>query len=1073
MPTKRGKSETAGLLVVLSMCFCVAFTEVRAQSAAVDQKHSAAQQAMDRADMLRADWTQASLREAIDLYEKAALIWTSSSEFASASQATLKSGDIYFLFSEYDEALKRYQKTESLAGRTGDWLVKATALSRIGRLQSVLGNNELAQRQLAKALDLFKQHETNRTDIVANAYGEALSNLAEVAYAKGDFVKAREQFKSALEAFRKDRRGEAKVHLFNGYIAGTIGDLEKAVNEINQALEFYHEVNDKLGEGLALTALGLPHSLKRETDRATELHNKAIDIFRAIGDRYSEATALNALGQLYEGVHEYTLARSKYEQALQLFEEIKSVDGISATTCKVGRMHNFSKHPDQALPFYERCLQLSRAAGKRRTEVMALTEIAQVYASQNRPELALQQYQRVRKFYEAIGDLRGQATAWNGYGDTLLQFGQNERALEAGHHTLPLSEKSGDRGVLISTLYNLARANLALGSPEVALSFIRQSLEIIEDLRATVASPDFRVSYFSGVRQHYALCIEILMQLERLHPGHGFAADALVMSERGRARLLLDLINESRANLRQGAAEPLLMRERELRALFGRRAQYRMDLVLSRKDSAEIAAIDDQLAQLKAKYQQVQAEIRQQNPHLLSLEQSAPLNLQQIQNVLRDSDTILLEYALGNERSYLWAITSDSIQWYELPPRKNIEDTARELYRLITARQGRDGQTAENYQSEVKAAEEAYPEKAAYLSQMLLGPLAEQLGSKRLVIVTEGTLQHIPLDALPIPQIASEGTSGTLLIERNEVVVLPSVSTLIAIRSPRNRTSSPSKLVAVIADPVFSNSDDRVQREAGSRGIALASSDANAPEDRTRNGQLPRLTYASEEADAISAVAPWGTTLVIKGFDANRETAMSPDVGQYQILHFATHGFLDSDHPELSGIVLSSVDQNGNTTNGLMPLHDIYSLDLSAELTVLSACQTALGKDIKGEGLIGLTHSFMSAGSNAVVASLWKVDDEATALLMSDFYKSMLQQDMPPSAALRAAKLKLMKERQWRAPYYWAGFVLQGEYTNHIVVARHPWLRTGLVLLVLLILVVAAPLVIKKRKREPSPAQST
>ena len=150
-------------------------------------------------------------------------------------------------------------------------------------------------------------------------------------------------------------------------------------------------------------------------------------------------------------------------------------------------------------------------------------------------------------------------------------------------------------------------------------------------------------------------------------------------------------------------------------------------------------------------------------------------------------------------------------------------------------------------------------------------------------------------------------------------------------------------------------------------------------ESRLRGGGAMRLVHASEEADAIFEAAPRGTGMVAKGFDARRETAMSSLVGEYKIVHFATHGFLNSEHPELSGIVLSMVNTDGNKTNGFMPLHDIYSLNLSADLVVLSACDTALGKDIKGEGLVGLTRGFMSAGSKSVVASLWKVDDRATA----------------------------------------------------------------------------------------------
>jgi CHAT domain-containing protein len=156
-----------------------------------------------------------------------------------------------------------------------------------------------------------------------------------------------------------------------------------------------------------------------------------------------------------------------------------------------------------------------------------------------------------------------------------------------------------------------------------------------------------------------------------------------------------------------------------------------------------------------------------------------------------------------------------------------------------------------------------------------------------------------------------------------------------------------------------------------------------------------------------------------------------------------------------------------------MLLPDIYSLDLSAELAVLSACQTALGEDVQGEGLVGLTHSFMSAGAKSVVASLWKVDDRATAALMADFYDAMLQQGMTPAAALRYAKLKMARETQWSMPYYWAGFVLQGEYTNHITVHRYAWLKPALVFLFGLILIAAALLVYKRRRRRIRPVQIT
>ena len=433
------------------------------------------------------------------------------------------------------------------------------------------------------------------------------------------------------------------------------------------------------------------------------------------------------------------------------------------------------------------------------------------------------------------------------------------------------------------------------------------------------------------------------------------------------------------------------------------------------------------------------------------LAQYEPLSLQQIQKELRQDD-ILLEFSLGYERSHLWMVTPDTFQYFELPDRKTIEDLSIEVYKLVTRRHEQDGQ-AQSGESNVL-------QSAFKLSRMLFGQVASQLGNKRLVLVTQGELQLVPFDALPAPFAPVESNeSPKWLILDHEIDQLPSIATLRAIRASekKNRDAS-DKIAAVIADPVYTTSDTRVQRSSRAPAVASAATDEDQPEsaqralEGLRNGSA-RLTHSSEEADAIANAAPRGTTMIARGFEATRETAMNARLGEYQIVHFATHGFLDSEHPELSGIVLTMVDKNGVQKNGVMPLHDIYNMELSAELTVLSACQTALGKDVKGEGLVGLTHSFISAGSKSVVASLWKVDDRATAALMADLYQSMLQKGMSPAAALRAAKLKVMQDTRWSAPYYWAGFVVQGEYTNHITIETNSrrYLRVIALLSLLLI----------------------
>jgi CHAT domain-containing protein len=1084
--TKRRRPKARAVLIALVFCFFVSLTIIPAPqivsgeklknantATTLEQKDSEAREAVARADLLRASWTESSLRQAVVEYDKAASLWTSLHDSASAADALLKAGDVCFLFSDYPEALKRYQHAERIAG--SEWLAKARALSQMARVHYFQGNNDVAQQQIDKALNLFKQHEAHLTATAGNAYGEALTILAEVTYTHGDLLKSSQQLESARRFFQNDREGEAKIHLFAGYIAGSVGDPEKAVGEFNQALELYRAINHKTGEGLALTALGLSHSSDGDENGAIELHRQAINIFRVVGDRHSEAIATNALGQAFTNLNETAMALGNYEKALELFEKIGSFDGVSTTYFKIAEVHLRNKQWEQALPYLERCLSLSRTTGKLRTAAFALTQLAKVNAARRQHNLALQQFQKAERYYEAIDDRRGQLTALNARGELLLQLGQTQQALAIFSRALPLSEKARDKDLLLTTLYNLARASFEQGSLDVALKWIQQSIATIEAVRENVASPEFRASYFSGVREHYELCIEILMKLDRERPGGRFAELALAMSEKSRGRLLLDLLSESQARWRHGADAELLKRERELRGYLRGLARYELELSL-KKNSKELAEVTNNIAALRSEYQEVQAQLRERNPHLAALERFEPVELKQIQDELRGTDTLLLQYSLGERQSYVWAVTADSFSSFALPPRKTIEDAATEIYKLLTARQSTKMQSNKDYLANVAAAEVAYLEKARPLSQMLLGPVAEQLGNRKVLLVTEGALQYIPFEALPVP--GAQAGSGPWLIETNEVNRSPSISTLAAIRAQTSGSHSANKVLAVIADPVFNRDDDRVQSEGLGPAIASAASDqqtnssvTQAFRDFSGNNGPARLIHSSEEADAISATAPSGTTMVAKGFDATRETAMSARIGEYQIVHFATHGFLVSEHPELSGIVLTMFDRAGVERNGVMPLHDIYSLDLSAELTVLSACQTALGKDVRGEGLVGLTHSFMSAGSKSVVASLWKVDDRATASLMADFYHAMLQEGMPTGAALRAAKLKMMQDERWHAPYFWAGFVLQGEYTNHIAVERSSWFSSRTVCWLLVVLALSGLLILHRRRHRLSHAR--
>lgn len=1059
------------LLLLLAMFSGLDTRSMQTASATNNPSTSEAQKLLAEAETLRAAWTAAQLREAIQKYDLAAQVWTSVGDPSSAALATLQAGDVCLRVSEFREALKRYESAATTAEKIGDRMIHGRALSKSGRVNSYIGNNEFARTQLTTALTLLQIAENDTNPVARSAYGEALTNMAEVTYAIGYLSKTLAQLEQARKFLDQDQEGQARLHLFRAYTEGSLGDAQNALAEADVALKLYQSTNNKTGEGLALIPRATFYAFEGEAQKGTPLLRKALEIFRLAGDRHSEAIAQIALGQAYDS-SDRQVALNYYENGLRLFESVGALDHVAGMTFKLATMY-LDENPEKAHAYYDRCLALSRAGGKLRNEANALSEIALVYTSQNRPEQAAEQHRKAQEFYKKIGDVRGQTVALNRYGDyLLLKLGQKQQALQMYTDALPLSEQVKDSTILTDTIFNLARVNLALGNSEAALSFIERSLEIIENLRAGVEAPSLRTLYFAGVRRHYELCVDILMDLHRKQPGAGFSERALLMSEKSRSRSLIDLVKESQTTLREGATAELLRNEREVSGLIQQMSAYQSDLSLSgRKDPTEASEVQRQMAQLNARYHEIQTQLRAQKIQKPALTDFELKDVEQVRRALPTDGTMLLEYALGNERSYLWAITSDSFQSYELPKRKDIEDAAIEVYNLIVARQGVE--SSSDYQAKVETADQQYADKATALSQMLLGPVVEQLGNRRLLLVREGALQLAPFDALPVPnsQAVGPSESSPYLFEKNEIVALPSMSTLLAMRATLNRRVSPSGLVAIIADPVFSPSDERVKAGSSTTVDAAGSSESEQTAAQgSSSATLARLVYASEEADAILGIAPYGSTMVAKGFEASRQTATSGRLGEYQIVHFATHGFLDTKYPALSAIVLTSVDQNGAHQNGVMPLNEIYNLDLAAELTVLSACQTALGTDIKGEGLIGLTHGFLSAGSKSVVASLWKVDDRATAALMSYFYNAMLQEKLPPSAALRVAKLKMKQDKQWSAPYYWAGFVFQGDYESRINVESNSRLVIGLVVL-LLVLVSFVLLISLRRRRRSSPAK--
>ena len=943
---------------------------------------------------------------------------------------------------KYEEALPRWREV-------GDRFAEAQTLDCLGLLLWLLGSP-------AKAIEYYNQALTIRREIKDNyGEGESLNNIAAAYSALGKKEQALEYYNRALPLRRAGGAAAEAEALGNiGWIHFSLGDMQKAKDNYSQSLRLRRAAGLRDGEANALIGLGSIYGLTGESQQALDCLHQALRISRGINDRRGEAFALFNIGNLQAGLGEREKALDVFVQALDLFRTMADRNGEANTLYNLGELEALSGVEQKALDFYDKALSIWRATGNRYGEAYALYSLGGLYGESDENQKALDHYNQALALFREVKHPRGEALALNGLGLLYASSEESRKAPDCYRQALPLWRNLGDRNSEAGTLANLARVERDLGDLDEARRHIEAALAITETLRQKFASRQLRASYFGATQQRHELYIDVLMRLHRLRPSEGHDVSALGASERARARGLLEMLAEASADINEGIDAALLERERSLQKRINAGAEYQYRMLSEKHTREQVEAAKRELDSLIDESHQVEAEIRKTSPHYAELKYPQPLGLPDIQRML-DSETLLLEYSLGEERSYLWAVTPTGVESFELPKRAEIEALARQSYEWLAA-----GETGAQLRARLARPAAKTQEWATDLSRILLGPVASRLGGKRLVIVADGALQYMPFAALPEPATGRRGdgaTGGqsdrgidrmnkprpvafTPLIANHEIVSLPSASSLAALRREIAGRAPAPMTVAVIADPVFEDGDERIKKNGrnvatpddkqAERAVAGQEVFRSALEVGATDAQqrLQRLMFSRREANEITALTGPGTSFMALDFAANRATALGPNLSRYRIVHFATHGLLNSQHPELSGVVLSLVDEEGRPQDGFLRLNDIYNLKFAADLVVLSACKTGLGKEIKGEGLVGLTRGFFYAGAPRVVASLWKVDDRATAELMKLFYRRMLRDGLSPAAALRSAQIDMWKQPRWAAPFYWAGFTLQGEW---------------------------------------------
>lgn len=946
-------------------------------AAAGDPERVAAERLFAEGRLLLFKATEESKRQARMQFEQALASWRAAGDAAGQADALLELASIDVEGEHPEETLPRCKLALKLAQDCGYSRGSAQALLQIADFHARRRETDEAIASYEQALAIWEDLG-DPAGAAAALYGIGLTLKDQ-----GKTEEALAFLHRALPLRRRagDTAREASTLTAIAGIHLDRGETGEALAGFDRALALSRAAGDARAEGSALFNLGIVHRRRGELEAALSSFEESLALNRRRGDRDNEPVVLHAQGSLYLDLGDSGQALARYREALELSRQ-RGDRGLEARTLTtIGFIHFLRGDLPEALDHYNRALALSQERKDTGGIAAALLKIGEVYTRLGRPREALPPLEETLSLRRQRGTFLEQAQVLLARGDAWRDLREMDRAADDFRQALELIRQAGSAAMEAECLYRWARLDRSARRPREALAKVREAIGQVESIRSRVVSQSLRTSYFAAKREYYEVYVQLLVELHEADRGQGYGAEALEASERARARALLDLLAEARIDLGHGIAPELKRRETDLEA----RLSWLQDQLLrnSSPDDPARASLREQLEQARSDLDRLEAEIRRQHPRYAEVRYPMPAKLAGIQGLL-DEETALLEYFVGREDSFLFAATRDRLEVFRLPPTAEISAAVKSIRDVLRSRGRR--QTGR------------FKEEARRLYEILVAPAAAVLAGKpRLLISPDGALHLLPFEALLTDAGGHDYRDLAYLLRRHAVTYIPSASILAGLREaqPSLAAEGRPKLLLAFAAPLYQGPEPRF-----------------AP-----------LPEAEREARSIAGLYPADARAVYVGQEASEHRVKGdPFLGSARRLHFATHGLVEP-RLRVSGLVLTP--GGSPEEDGILHVHEIFNLRLSAELVALSACDTGLGEEIAGEGIVGMTRAFLYAGAHSLLVSFWPVLDGSTADLMLSFYRSIGSAGSM-AEALRQAKLEMLADGQAN-PYYWAPFVLSGD----------------------------------------------
>lgn len=920
-----------------------------------------------------------------------------------------------------DEALATYREVLNLTKNSPNLFVEVDSLNGMAWIYAETSKCDQAQAVLGRALALTAQGNYDAGRAESLLIRSECQNHADHELALRTARKALTLWESV-----DNKWGIGQAYMMIGDYQFSQSDLIAASESLNTALNIWTELNLSVEKAEVLINLGFIEYRRGAWQASILILTEVRKLIDENAEPYRMGQIDGTIAEAFIEAGSPEIGLEKLKSAIEYFRRANSPRAGIIMYWNLGRAHYMLGNYDEARKNLETGFSEAQSIDEPIFGALCAEYLGRTHAAIDDSATALKQYswalERYRKGTKPMEAARTTALI----GQLYQERGRLNEARRNYQQALSKFRQLADRLNESATLYALGTLELQQNNLGSAEKYLRQSIEVTENIRRVSTSNDLTTAFSATVQERYESLIECLMRKNGLSPSRSAAVEAFEMSELARARSLAEFFRATHTTALDGVEAELAKKEHSLRQELRVKEDSKVALLATDYKHEQLTALDSQIEVLDTEHRQILETIKARHPAYEQITEPPVWDLQRIQEeVIADDDTILLEFSLGSEKSYLWATTRTDFASYELPPKTEINSAIETVYESVK-NPPRDSSSPSPSTAPIQQ-----------LSDMLLKPVAGKL-KKHIIVVADGTLHYVPFQLL----ITSENKA---LVANHVVVNAPSASILGYLEQQAARRQTREHTLAAFGDPVFESNfrgtqtgsadQANVTQTPGADRSAFALRDIEVSGDSVNAASIQPLFYAKRELAMLREIGG-NQSLIATGFDASRERLKNADLTRYAILHFAAHGILDPKRPENSGIFLSMIQQDGKPQNGYISLQDIYGLRAPVDLVVLSACRTGLGKHVRGEGIIGLTRGFMYAGASSVVASLWKVDDEATSELMKRFYSNMLQRGMRPAEALQAAQNSIRQEPQWSSPFYWAAFTIQGDYRNDIKTAR-------------------------------------